>query len=279
MFSSLRNVTVKCKSPIASFITRCEADMGDQKGIGDFDSNNAFLTDSVEEEQKPKGPIFRSPMAFENLMGVMRQGSVNNYDGFRVIVQKQINMNTVASHFYWIGSQSAPPIYQYRLILPFDDKVVNVATDMDFNIEGEMRVPLAQNLNAKGSFTIHEQHGNNLTVDLDLTDESSATQLQYSPTQGHTLSMSYMQSMSKSLILGGMAEYVGSKHTLQTSFGGAYDDGDNVVAAQWDTNVSTTISNGNGDFLPTPITASPSLKHMYLRNANLWHLGSSNMQH
>ena len=58
---------------------------------------------------------------------------------------------------YWIGSQNTGgnPIYQYRLILPLqDDKVVNVATDMDFNIECEVKVPITPNVLAKSNFTV-----------------------------------------------------------------------------------------------------------------------------
>lgn len=223
------------KLPTLVSVARCDGDKPSEEEGADFDGGDGGFG-GLDDEEKTQGPRFRPPMAFENLMGTLRQGSVNNYDGFRVIVQKQVNMNTVASHFYWIGSQSAPPIYQYRLILPFDDKVVNVATDMDFNVEGEVRCPLLPNVGAKVSFSVHEQQGNNLTFDIDMADESSATQLQY--TSGNTLSLSFMQSMSKSIILGGLAEYIGNKSLVNLSFGGVYDDGDNVFAAQWDKNVS-----------------------------------------
>lgn len=58
-------------------------------------------------------------------------------------------------HSYWLGSQATgQPIYQYRLILPFDDKLVNVATDMDFNIEGELKCPLSTNFSSKANFVV-----------------------------------------------------------------------------------------------------------------------------
>ena len=40
----------------------------------------------------------KTPMQFENLKNTLNQGNVNVYDGFRVIVQKQVNLNTVVSH-------------------------------------------------------------------------------------------------------------------------------------------------------------------------------------
>ena len=56
---------------------------------------------------------------------------------------------------YWMGASQIPvPIYQYRIILPFDDKVINVATDMDFNVEGDLKAPLSKNVLAKSSFLV-----------------------------------------------------------------------------------------------------------------------------
>jgi hypothetical protein len=46
------------------------------------------------------------------------------------------------------------PIYQYRIILPFDDQVINVATDMDFNLDGEIRSPITDKISAKSSFVV-----------------------------------------------------------------------------------------------------------------------------
>lgn len=71
------------------------------------------------------------------------------------MVQKQANLNTVVSHFYWLGSQqTGQPIYQYRVIMPFEDKVINVATDLDFNIEGEVKWPVNKDLSLKTNFAV-----------------------------------------------------------------------------------------------------------------------------
>ncbi len=90
-------------------------------------------------------------------MNTLSQGSVNSYDGFRLIVQKQLNLNAAVSHFYWIGSQVAGNIYQYRVVLPFDDKVINVATDADFNIEGELKFPVVNGIDGKTNFTVSQR--------------------------------------------------------------------------------------------------------------------------
>lgn len=47
------------------------------------------------------------------------------------------------------------PLYQYRLILPIDDdKMINVATDLDFNIEGEAKYTVAPNMIVKSNFVV-----------------------------------------------------------------------------------------------------------------------------
>lgn len=52
------------------------------------------------------------------------------------------------------AAQMQAPIYQYRIILPFDDQVINVATDMDFNLDGEIRSPITDKISAKSSFVV-----------------------------------------------------------------------------------------------------------------------------
>lgn len=54
------------------------------------------------------------------------------------------------------ATQMQAPIYQYRIILPFDEQVINVATDMDFNLDGEIRTPITKNISAKSSFVVRE---------------------------------------------------------------------------------------------------------------------------
>jgi hypothetical protein len=49
------------------------------------------------EIEKDKLKI-RTHIQYEYLRGVLQGASVNSYDGFRFIVQKQINLNTAVSH-------------------------------------------------------------------------------------------------------------------------------------------------------------------------------------
>ena len=53
-----------------------------------------------------------------------------------------------------MGSQVAPPIYQYRVVLNQEDKMINVATDMDFNVEGETKYVVSPNVTAKTKFAV-----------------------------------------------------------------------------------------------------------------------------
>jgi hypothetical protein len=94
-------------------------------------------------------------ISFENMKSTFQQHAVSAFDGFRLVVQKQANLNTVVTHFYWLGSQvTGQPVYQYRVILPFEEKVINVATDMDFNIEGEVKYPISPSISTKTNFAV-----------------------------------------------------------------------------------------------------------------------------
>ena len=51
--------------------------------------------DAAIESHKAK---IKVPMQYENVKNVVSQGSVNTFDGCRVSVQKQLNLDTVVSH-------------------------------------------------------------------------------------------------------------------------------------------------------------------------------------
>lgn len=141
-----------------------------------------FKADAAAEAERLR---IKTPIQYEDLRGVLQGCSVNNYDGFRFIVQKQINLNTAVSHLYvsllhapmllvtnphlsifsfalhqcsyWLGSAAMQgnPLYQYRVVLPLDDdKTVNVATDGDFNVEGEFKFGVAPNVGLKSNFVV-----------------------------------------------------------------------------------------------------------------------------
>ena len=62
----------------------------------------------------------------------------------------------IRQHSFWMGSAQAPPMYQYRIILPLEDNkyTVNVASDPDFNIEAEFKANVNQNIVAKANIVV-----------------------------------------------------------------------------------------------------------------------------
>ena len=114
-----------------------------------------------------------------------------------------------------------------------------MATDMDFNVEGELKATLVPNVSAKTTFSLGGEQ-KSLNVDVDVTDVSSAAQFQYASGAGTTLGMSYMQSLTPSLALGGVGQYALKKRVLQLGAGAIYDHGEHLFGAQYgtDSNVS-----------------------------------------
>jgi hypothetical protein len=76
-----------------------------------------------------------------------------------------------------------------------------------------------------------------LDVGLDLTDDCSATQLQLQRTGENQIGVSYMQSVTPWLTLGGQGICTLEKSQLDTSLGVMFDRGENLIAAQWDKEV------------------------------------------
>ena len=56
----------------------------------------------------------------------------------------------------------------YRVILPFDEKVINVGTDMDFNTEGEVKTPLTDNVSLKGEWVVRNDPSSIYMMSLEL---------------------------------------------------------------------------------------------------------------
>ena len=136
------------------------------------------------------------------------------------------------SNSYWIGSPQGP-LYQYTINIQDEDKgiVGMVRTDMDFNMSGELRKFIYPNLMWKTSGTvltntlplssillqltmfiytflqISDQQGKNLDVDLDLITDNYAAHLNLSHGQSTSFAFSGTQSITPSLILGGVVCY------------------------------------------------------------------------
>lgn len=214
--------------------THCEDSQDDGEGDG-------YLTSISDADQFiEEGKKSRPPMQFANVRGTIGQGAVDSYEGFRFILQKQINLNTVVSHFYWLGStQIGAPIYQYRLILPIDDNLVaQIATDLDFNIEGDVKAqienPFVKNLGTTMKFAIQEQKKSfGIGMDFNLDDKSS-TALHYNADEGATVTLGHMQGITKELSLGGQGQYDMEGKQFVTSIGGVYDTEHHMFAGLWE---------------------------------------------
>mgnify|MGYP000921603784 CR=1 FL=1 len=144
---------------------------------------------------------------------------------------------------YWIGSQNVPPIYQYRLILPFEDgKLVNISTDVEFsNIDAEFKLPIDAQRSMKVNLSL-PQEGYQVSGELEANDDSSTTQISVSQSQNDvSASVSYMQSITPFFTLGGIGTYSSKAATVSRGFAGIFNDGENVVTTQWDNQVIGTV--------------------------------------
>ncbi len=87
----------------SQFVAHCDSspDLIEQVGQYGLISNNfdfkicSTKADATLEKDRPK---IAAPQSFDNLKNTLASASVNSYDGFRAIVQKQVNLNTVVSH-------------------------------------------------------------------------------------------------------------------------------------------------------------------------------------
>jgi hypothetical protein len=78
--------------------TYCE----DENDTNDDDFDFSEFATDAQADAPSSAPVkstnLKTPMQFENLRNTLTQGSVNTYDGFRIVVQKQVNLNAVVSH-------------------------------------------------------------------------------------------------------------------------------------------------------------------------------------
>lgn len=236
------------------FIARCDASEDDDEP--DIMKQADALR--LGEKAKFKTP----PFHYDTFNHFFSGGRVNSYDGCRFIVQKQVNLNTQVSHFFWFGTAARPPMYQYRLILPLDICTINTAVDGDVNVEGELTVPLQipensllGNIKLKSNFSVitlifpplitshrfanstqmaeTEQGGYRCTLEVEREDETSTLQVVHSVTDS-TTTVGYLQNVYPGLLLGGSVAYQHKGKEVATSLAGQYVHGEHSIQAQWD---------------------------------------------
>lgn len=241
-----------------NFVTSC-AEAEEEEALLEETPSLVEEADALLDIQKS---TMKTPPHFDNLKALVRQGEAGTYDGFRLIVQKQVNLNTVVTHFFWLGSQATgQPIYQYRIILPFDEStVLNCATDADFNIEGDYKMSLSKNITWKVAFA-NGDNKQSLTTELEHTDSNSATSFQYAKDEEDVVTFGRMQAITPQLCLGAMGSMPTNRSMeLSTTYGGMYDDSKNVVVVNWDSSLRLLYMrrvNPNRVHLTSDLAVSP----------------------
>ena len=113
----------------AKFSSISHCDDEDADNTSDRDMSLIEQADAAIENSKAK---IKPPMTFEDVGRACQAGGVDSYDGIRIIYQKQLNLNVVANHFWWLGSQNLQKgsMYNYRLILNEDDKMFSAGDSL-----------------------------------------------------------------------------------------------------------------------------------------------------
>lgn len=175
-------------------------------------------------------------MSYENVKnGLMGSAAVHAFDGFRLMVVKQVNCNTASQHTFMLGSSQTQnqPYYNYTLILPLDDKQETSArlrSDLDFNVDAEFNFPLTEGVPAKAALSLNDQ-GSALVVDADFANDNSTTQVSCSLGPQSSLALNFMQALTPSLSLGGSNTYSFKDNTVKSALTGVFDCEGHTAAA------------------------------------------------
>ena len=250
----------------SSWLSYCDEDEDDEDNE-DEENSLDDLANEMKEEEADKNKT-KPPKTYDSLMGTLSQGTVDAADGLRVIVQKQLSLNTVVTHNYTLGAHGGQESsYQYGLIQAFgtfeDGNQIQLNSDADMNLNGSATLTFNKDANIQARFQSGQQ-GTQGGADFNYTDSQSATQFQYNHEQGNnTFGLSYMQALGKTLQLGGNGSYSPAAGQFNRSFGGAYDDEENLIAAQFGGSVRFNV---DIFFLLLPLHLFLSLYHSIEQN-------------
>ena len=204
------------------------------------------LAAEISEENDAKLAA-KPTMPYESIEGVLGSAYVDTFEGARMIVQKQVNLNTVVSHFYHLGMAQRPSFYRYSLILadPIDGTRLTVHTEDLQNISGDLNAQVNDSVGLKADFTMTEK-GNTYTTTCNVAGTKCHSQVQFAfdPNSfgGNMMSMAYMQGVTEKWTFGGQSMFIANKGVLINSFAGVYDDGDNCLAGQYGGGVRSILS-------------------------------------
>lgn len=62
------------------------------------DSDGGSLIDDANTALADKAPKIKPPVQYLDIHDILQRATVHTFDGFRVHVQKQLNLNVVVSH-------------------------------------------------------------------------------------------------------------------------------------------------------------------------------------
>jgi hypothetical protein len=230
-------------NPMRDLIAR--ADEAPKESVPEDQNSLEELAKEMENQDAAK--LVKPPVSHDDFEGSFMSTNVDTFEGLRMAVQKQVNLNTAVSHFYWIGSSQIPPYYHYRLIL--QDQVNGahcwVQTQDFANLNGNLGVKINESVEVTSDFGMNEK-GNTYTATFNFKDIVNRTHVAlqngFDPSfAGAMFSAAFMQSVSKNLSFGGQSLYIAHQGVLVNSFGGMYDDGENCLSVQHGGTVSNAI--------------------------------------
>ncbi len=93
----LRNIVSSLSDRFTSHCESSETDLIQQ--VHRF-ANLGFssILHQADAKLESERPRIKAPMSFDGLKNTLNNAGVASFDGFRMAVQKQINLNTVTSH-------------------------------------------------------------------------------------------------------------------------------------------------------------------------------------
>lgn len=208
---------------LSSSLARCD----DEQSNPLLDQANA-----IRENSKPR---IKTPPDFEGCKNSFQYVQTNSYDGFRFIVQKQINLNSLVNHFFWTGAKQfeGGSFYQYRIILPLNDNttVIDASSTMDADVSINVKQTLSPQLRLDCNIDLKSQQPKSIAFDLNYHDTNSTLTGQYVESAARLFGLSMTQAITPEVTLGASALLNWKKTSLVKSFYAAYDKDENAISA------------------------------------------------
>jgi hypothetical protein len=228
----------------SSSSSACDDSPTSSSGSG---SGSNPLLDQANALRDSNRPKIKTPADFDSCKNSFHYTSTNSYDGFRFIVQKQINLNSLVNHFYWTGASQfqGGSYYQYRIILPLNDSttVIDASSTMDAEVSVNVKQTLSPQMRLDSQIELKSQQPKSIAFDLNYNDDNSTMTGYYKESSNREVGFAMTQSVTPEVTVGASAMFNVTKLSLSKSFYAAYDKDENQVSAFLDGNkgVSTIL--------------------------------------